>query len=41
MLVEQGTHQQLMQAGGKYAHMYSLQAEKYDHSYEHADRAES
>lgn len=35
-LVEQGSHAELMRAGGKYARMYRLQAEKYDHSYETA-----
>ena len=28
-IVESGNHQQLMESGGKYAEMYSLQAEKY------------
>ena len=28
-IIESGKHQQLMDLGGKYAEMYSLQAEKY------------
>ena len=28
-LIEQGSHDELMQTGGKYAEMFLLQAEKY------------
>ena len=28
-LIEEGSHDELMEAGGKYAEMFNLQAEKY------------
>ena len=29
VIIEEGTHQELMELDGKYAHMYNLQAQKY------------
>ena len=31
-VIEQGTHEQLMQAGGRYAELFALQAASYDGS---------